>query len=86
VKHARCTARRFGFDVVDPDAPVEWREHVHALLESMLLWGLVHTFNPAGSRGSSHLLRYRYRLWMSRAMLLQRYAAPARRQHGGGRD
>ncbi|HEX7969762.1 MAG TPA: hypothetical protein VF502_16180 [Stellaceae bacterium] len=77
------TAQRFGFDVIDPDAPPEWRDRIHAVFDSMLLWGLAYAFNPgrlsAKSRG---LLRRRYQLWISRRKLALCYgtagAAPAR--------
>ena len=66
------TAQRFGFDVLDPDMPLEWRDRIHAVFDSMLLWGLTYAFNPAGLKAKS-LLRYRYRLWISRRKLLLCY-------------
>lgn len=66
------TAQRFGFDVIDPDMPLEWRDRIHVVFDSMLLWGLAYAFNPAGLKAKG-LLRYRYRLWISRRKLLLCY-------------
>ena len=64
------TARRFGFDVIDPDAPPEWRDRIHAVLDSMLLWGLAYAFNPGRLKAKGQgLLRHRYQLWISRRKL-----------------
>jgi YkoP domain len=75
------TAHRFGFDVIDPDASPEWRERLHLVFDSMLLWGLAYAYNPAGLK-TKGLLRHRHQLWISRRKLLLRYgscdAAPAR--------
>jgi hypothetical protein len=71
------TAHRFGFDVIDPDAPREWRERVHVVFDSMLLWGLAYAFNPAGLK-TKGLLRQRHQLWIARRKLLLLY--------GGGSD
>ncbi|HWI28599.1 MAG TPA: hypothetical protein VN668_16615 [Stellaceae bacterium] len=68
------TAYRFGFDVIDPDAPPEWRERIHLVFDSMLLWGLAYAFNPAGLK-TKGLLRYRHQLWISRRKLLLRYGS-----------
>lgn len=68
------TARRFGFDVVQPEAPPELRERVHEMFDSMLMWGMAYAFNPAALR-SKGLLRHRHQLWISREKLL--------RCHGG---
>jgi hypothetical protein len=70
------TAQRFGFDVIDPEAPLEWRERVHAMLDSMLLWGLAYAFTPGGLRANKGLLRHRYQLWISRRKLLLCYGLP----------
>lgn len=70
------TAQRFGFEVVDPDGALEWRERIHVVFDSMLLWGLAYAFNPAGLR-SKGLLRHRHQVWISRRKLLLRYGAPA---------
>lgn len=71
------TAQRFGFDVIDPDAPPEWRDRIHAVLDSMLLWGLAYAFNPGRLRAKGQgLLRHRYQLWISRRKLALCYGAP----------
>jgi hypothetical protein len=69
------TAQRFGFDVIDPEAPREWRDRLHVVFDSMLLWGLAYAFNPAGLK-SKGLLRHRYQLWISRRKL-QLFYGPA---------
>jgi len=69
------TAHRFSFDLIAPDGQPELRERIHLLFDSMLLWGLTWTFNPAGLR-SKGLLRHRYQLWISRAKLLGQFAGP----------
>lgn len=66
------TAERFGFDVIDPNGQPELRERIHEIFDSMLLWGLMWAFNPAGLR-SKGLLRHRYQLWISRHKLLRCY-------------
>jgi hypothetical protein len=76
------TAHRFGFDVIDPDAAREWRQRVHLVFDSMLLWGLAYAFNPAGLK-TKGLLRHRHQLWIARRKLLLLYgsgsdAAPPR--------
>ena len=68
------TGERFGFDVIYPDAPREWRERIHLVFDSMLLWGLAYAFNPAGLK-SKGLLRHRYQLWISRRKLLHLYGS-----------
>lgn len=71
------TGQRFGCDVIDPGEPLEWRERIHAVFDSMLLWGLAYTFNPAGLKTKS-LLRHRHQLWISRRTLLLRYGSAGR--------
>lgn len=66
------TGQRFGFDVIDPYAEPELRKRIHEIFDSMLLWGLTRTFNPAGLR-SKGLLRHRHQLWISRHKLLRCY-------------
>jgi hypothetical protein len=78
-------AQRFGFDVVDPDAPREWRERIHVVFDSMLLWGLTYTFNPSGLKAKG-LLRYRHQLWISRRKLLLRYGAARGSRNRSSRD
>lgn len=69
------TAERFGFDVIEPNAERELRERIHAMFDSILLWGLAQAYNPAALNGK-RLLRHRYRLWISRATLLRHYGRP----------
>jgi len=66
------TAERFGFEVIEPSAEHELRERIHAMFDSLLLWGLAQAYNPAALNGK-RLLRHRYRLWISRASLLRHY-------------
>lgn len=73
------TAHRFGFDVVDPDEPREWRGRIHAVLDSMLLWGLAYAYNPGRLKASKMLLRHRYQLWISRRKLMRCYGLPGRK-------
>jgi len=68
------TAQRFGFDVIEADASREWRERLHVVFDSMLLWGLAYAFNPAGLK-TKGLLRHRHQLWISRRKLLSRYGS-----------
>jgi hypothetical protein len=68
------TAHRFGFDVIAEDAGREWRERIHLVFDSMLLWGLAYTFNRAGLK-TKGLLRHRHQLWISRRKLLQHYGS-----------
>lgn len=68
------TARRFGFDVIEPEDASELRERWHQLLDSMLLWSLAYAYNPAALRNKT-LLRHRYQLWISREGLLALYGA-----------
>jgi hypothetical protein len=68
------TAHRFGFDVIAPDPQPELHKRLHGVLDSMVLWGMAYTFNPAALR-SKGLRRHRHQLWISRARL-QHY-------HGG---
>jgi YkoP domain len=72
------TGQRFGFDVIERDAPPELRERIHDVFDSMFLWGLAYTFNPAALRNKG-LMRHRYQLWISRAKLLHRYGRDAAR-------
>lgn len=67
------TAERFGFDVIDPQAPLEWRGRIHAVLDSMFLWGLAYAYNPGRLKVYRGLLRHRYQLWISRQKLLRCY-------------
>lgn len=78
------TAERFGFDVLDAEAPPEWRERIHVVFDSMLLWGLAYAFNPAGLK-TKGLLRHRYQLWISRRRLVLHYGAGGAAASRGGR-
>ncbi len=77
------TARRFGFDVIEPQRQPELRERIHAMFDSMFLWGLARAFNPGALR-SKGLLRHRYQLWISRAKLVGCYGAAAVERHRSG--
>lgn len=74
------TARRFGFDVIDPERAPELKERLHLVLDSMLMLGLAWAFNPPALH-SKGLLRRRHQLWISRARLLARYAAVPASRH-----
>ena len=77
------TARRFGFDVIEPQRQPELRERIHAMFDGMFLWGLARAFNPGALR-SKGLLRHRYQLWISRAKLVRCYGAAAGERHRSG--
>ncbi|HJT07310.1 MAG TPA: hypothetical protein VJ747_10305 [Stellaceae bacterium] len=62
-------AKRFGFDVVQPDAPGNWRSVIHEVLDGILIWALLLAFNPSAQRGDG-MSRHRYHLWISRRKLL----------------
>jgi hypothetical protein len=62
-------AQRFGFDLVEPDGPGNWRSVVHQMLDGMLIWALLLAFNPSAQRGEG-ATRHRYHLWISRKKLL----------------
>jgi hypothetical protein len=69
-------AARLGFDVLNLTAQAgRWRRFTH-FWENILSWALMWTFNPASLRGKRFLRLQRYRLWMSRRTLLQRYGPP----------
>lgn len=70
------TAQRFGFDVIEPDAQLELHQRLHGILDSMVLWGMAYTFNPAALR-SKGLHRHRHQLWISRARLQHYHGAAA---------
>ena len=67
------TAERFGFEVIDADVPLEWRGRLHAVLDSMFLWGLAYAYNPGRLKVHRGLMRHRYQLWISRQKLLRCY-------------
>jgi hypothetical protein len=68
------TARRFGFDVHEQG--LDLRDRCHQVLDSMLLWGLAYSYNPAVLRGKT-FIRRRYQLWISREKLLALYGSKA---------
>jgi hypothetical protein len=70
-------ARRLHFDVIDATRPPTLANRLHQAGENLLILGLVWTFNPAGLR-TAKLARGRYRMCMSRGVLLEKYGG-----HGG---
>jgi ceramide glucosyltransferase len=75
-KQTQRMAGRLHFDVFDFTRPPTLASRLHQAGENLLILGLVWTFNPAGLR-TAKLARGRYRLCMSRGVLLGNY---------GGRD
>ena len=66
-------AAQLGFDIVNLTAQAgRWRRFTH-FWENIFSRALMWTFNPASLRGKRFLRLQRYRLWMSRRTLLQRY-------------
>jgi hypothetical protein len=63
--------QRYGFERVPTDPSL--RARLHGLGECFVLWGLTRAFNPA-ALPRQPFLRDRHELWISRAMLLTRYA------------
>jgi hypothetical protein len=63
--------QRYGFERVPTDPSL--RARLHGLGECFVLWGLTRAFNPA-ALPRQPFLRDRHELWISRAMLLKRYA------------
>ena len=62
-----------GFDIVNLTAEGgRWRRFTH-FWENIFSWALMWAFNPASLRGKRFLRLQRYRLWMSRRTLLERY-------------
>jgi hypothetical protein len=68
-------AEHFGFEVIEPGTPQSLAHQLHAVFDSLLVWGLIWTFNPAGLRGKG-LLRHRCQIWISRHKLLNCYGKP----------
>lgn len=66
-------AKRFGFDLIQPDAPGNWRSAVHEMLDGLLIWALLLAFNPSAQHGHG-ASRHRYHLWISRQKLLCDFA------------
>jgi hypothetical protein len=66
-------APQLGFDLVNLTAEGgRWLRFTH-FWENIFSWALMWTFNPGSLRGKRFLRLQRYRLWMSRRTLLQRY-------------
>jgi len=66
-------AAHLGFDVVNLTAQAgRWGRFTH-FWENVYSWALMWTFNPGSLRGKRFLRLKRYRLWMSRRTLLERY-------------
>jgi hypothetical protein len=66
-------AVQLGFDIVNLTAQGgRWRRFTH-FWENIFSWALMWAFNPGSLRGKRFLRLQRYRLWMSRRTLLQRY-------------
>jgi hypothetical protein len=66
-------AAQLGFDVLNLTAQAgRWGRFTH-FWENIFSWALMWTFNPGSLRGKRFLRLQRYRLWMSRRTLLQRY-------------
>jgi hypothetical protein len=65
----------FGWEIVPPEQPHGLRS-LHVWLDSLLIWGLIWAFNPAGLRGRG-VAHGRIEVWMSRARLLDRYGRNA---------
>lgn len=64
---------QLGFDIVNLTAQAgRWGRFAH-FWENIFSWALMWTFNPGSLRGKRLLRLQRYRLWMSRRTLLQRY-------------
>jgi hypothetical protein len=66
-------AARLGFEAVNLTAEAgRWGRFAH-FWENIFSWALMWTFNPGSLRGKRFLRLQRYRLWMSRRTLLERY-------------
>jgi len=66
-------AAKLGFELVNLTAEGgRWRRFTH-FWENIFSWALMWAFNPASLRGKRFLRLQRYRLWMSRRTLLERY-------------
>jgi hypothetical protein len=66
-------AARLGFDVVNLTARAgRWGRFAH-FWENIYSWALMWTFNPGSLGGKRFLRLQRYRLWMSRRTLVERY-------------
>ena len=66
-------AAQLGFDVFNLTAQSgRWGRFRH-FWENIFSWALMWTYNPGSLRGKRFLRLQRYRLWMSRSTLMERY-------------
>ncbi len=72
----RRLALRHGFELVEP--PSSLFRPLHALGDSLSAWSLTRAFNPA-ALSRQRFLRDHHELWISRALLLKRYARDVRK-------
>jgi hypothetical protein len=72
----RRLALRHGFELVEP--PPTLSRHLHTLADSLIVWGLTRTFNPA-ALPRQRFLRDHHELWISRSTLRRLYGREARR-------
>jgi hypothetical protein len=72
----RVLAERLGFDFVPGDAP-GWRVWKYAFWQNLFSWWLMWTFNPASLRGKHFDEMARSELWMSRAVLMEKFGERA---------
>jgi hypothetical protein len=70
----RRLALRHGFELVEPP-PSRFRQ-LHAIGDSVSAWSLTRAFNPA-ALSRQRFLRDHHELWISRALLLNRYGHDA---------
>jgi hypothetical protein len=68
------TLVRLGFEIAEPE-PLRWPARWHQFWASFLALGLLWAFNPVSLQGKGWT-RQRLRFWMSRGVLLDRYANP----------
>lgn len=66
-----------GFEFVVGEAP-GWRVWRYAFWQNVFSWWLMWTFNPASLAGKHFGKMARGELWLSRAVLIQKYQAPSR--------
>lgn len=66
----------YGFELVDVPGPSNLRAHLVDLGERIHLCAMMRTFNPKALTVSHLISTQRHQLWMSREVLLSKYAAP----------
>jgi len=71
----RRLALRHGFELVEP--PPTLSRHLHTLADSLIVWGLTRTFNPA-ALPRQRFLRDHHELWILRSTLRRLYGREAR--------